>query len=557
MCCISGWLIPLNHRHKLFVVEILVLGVTMKTLGLLKERHLNFLITSRAVKHSSEFTAASLFSSIVSSGYSIMTRALAEDMLPITRDTHALLKEGEELAIQDLSRHDHTHQEYLRYSEAMTATGLVIGTETDTEGEEPVTYLYAGPASFALKNHEHEYARRNTTVEKAAMLGNNPPSGFSSVIHSHDDEYHTKVVDRAFRIGGKTYRELAKSDHDHGYEYHLYKHEDPVKDVDAFWDPRLEIPILPEDLAARVHQHPSRYFTKEQAHDIFFPKNEPYPDTALVRMDKYTVDIAAAVGSVVPGSTNFTKLCLPGQNKDITSNVSSRVQEAVAEGSHYVLPTYVDLFVYPGSYVTMTVPYPVIAVMPASYAFEHDDRARGAQEYVYPFWKGTEFGVYLYDYPDIEESPYVRLFVFIEVPLDMINVPPELIPGQFGVPGITFPDTYFNSRARIYGAILPSSDYVFDRTLNLSFRLCLLEEFVKEFTASGYPGSMFPTDAWVDSEIYVRKLINVSIQRTGQIYVRKFGSTTFGQPAAVHVFKHATYDRSLEDVTVRLYVDKV
>lgn len=523
----------------------------MRTLGLLKERHLDYILATRAIMTSSESTAASLFSSVVSSGSCIMSRELAADLLPVTRDTNALLSDEAELTVLDLSKVDHTHNEYLKHSEAAAGLGLV----TETVPGDPVTYLYAGPATLAPKIHEHDYAHRNSSVEKAYLLGNDPPSDFAPKIHSHDDEYHTKVVDRAFRIGGRTYRELARADHDHGYEYHLRRHEDPVKDVDAFWDPRLDVPILPEDLAARIHDHPSRYFTKEQAHEIFFPKDEPYPNTALIRMDKYSADIAAAVASVTPGSTNFTKLCLPGQNKDITSNVSSGVQEAVAIGSYYVLPTYVDLFVYPGSYVTMEVPYPVIAVMPASYAFEHEDRARGAQEYVYPFWKGNEFGVYLYDYPDIEESPYVRLFVFIEVPLDMINVPPELIPGEFGVPGITFPDTYLNKRARIYGAILPSSDYQFTDDLMLSFRICLLEENTHEFSASGYPGTQYPSDIWIEAQIVVRKLITVYDTQEARIVVRKFGNTSFAQSASVHVFKHGTYDYSLTK-TGRLYVDK-
>ena len=536
----------------------------MKTLGLLKEKHLNYLLATMARKHSSEFTVASLFSSIVSSGSSVMSDLLSGDLIPYTRNTHLL---GEGVAPADLAEAEHKHSEYLRLDQVSAGIGLVAPVPEPEEPEEPEEpgepveeeepeYILIGPAGLALQRHEHPYVKRTEASQRSYMLGNVVPGGFSPKLHVHDDKYHLKVVDNAYKIGGRSYREFSPAEHDHGYYYHRYQHDDPVKEAELFWDPRLEIPILPEDLAPRVHKHPDRYFEKPQADDIFLEKNSPYPNGALIKLRKLNYNIASAVSSVSAGSTNFTKLCLPGLNKDITSNVFSAVQTASAVDSYYVMPVYVDVFVYPGSYVSMTLPYPVRAVLPASYAFELDKKA-GAQEYVYPFWKGNTFGVYLYDYPDIEESPYVRLLVFLEVPFDKINLKPEVTPGDWGIPGIDYPSTYLNRRAQLYGMVLPPSEYDLGLTMNLDFRVCWLSpdgEFYKTFAASCTPGNEWPSEITQSGEVVVRKYADVFGSQYCAIRVNKFSDAYKTQFASVRLgkFYKATQMLSCEINTKKL-----
>lgn len=392
-----------------------------RSLAALRDLHELYTTASRAITTYSADNMSSLLALVDCTFNSVRAGDLSADLVPMALNSDRY----DNLPPDSFSPADHEHSLYMRDTELVTALGFVSGT----------TYRHAH--DFARMYHNHgELVTLGSRVVYSMNLGGLPPERYAVVGHNHLDRYHTKYVNRAYRISGSSYRDLAREGHSHGYKYYFNTEDDQVLDAVAFRYGTST--ITAGDIATASHTHDDRYFTREAAEEVLLFTNDPVPTTGLLALNEYTVAVGDLEEDIQPGTTNFTRLGLPGYNATVTSDAFVDLGDATATAGSptYITMDYLDLFVYPGSYVLIGVSsanHTIKGVFPASYNFETDTQGLGLQEMLYIAWTDDEFGVYMYDFNDITETPYIRVVILYEVAEEYLETSPGYVyPAGYG-----------------------------------------------------------------------------------------------------------------------------
>jgi len=434
-----------------------------RSLAVLRDLHEVYTTVARAITRFSADSMSSLLVPIDCTFNALRSNDLSADYIPKTLNSSYF----NDRPSSNFSPADHEHSDYLKDTTMTTASGLLYGGE----------YIYGH--DLALQDHVHDdIYTLGSTVRLATNLGGHPIAFYAAAGHTHLDRYHTRHVDRAYTISGISYIDLAKADHSHGYTYYFNSDLDPVLNAAAF--KHLNTIITPSDLADAEHTHDDRYFTVEQSEAELLFKGDPISETRLLALHKYEVNVGSISASIQKGNTNFTRLGLPGYNTEITSNAYVDLGTVTADpsGNSYISMEYIDLFVYPGSYVVISLEsehHTIRGVFPASYGFELENKGRGIQEMMYCTWDDTSFGVYVYDFNDIVENPYIRLLLLYEVDEDYLETSPGYIyPAHYGqlnpddMVGDEISERFAVVEGRFYMAVPPSSVGVVSATVEIS-----------------------------------------------------------------------------------------
>lgn len=381
----------------------------MRLLKVLKDRVLLYLEAQLAGMKSEESATGAFLTLATSIDTGLMSRVLSADYIETVEDSDTV----SDISADAYARHNHLHPQYLRLENADTATGFDTGE---------------APSDIAYAPHFHDnYYRKGFKVDTARRLTGRIPQLLAPVEHEHPNYIpRDEIVDRAYRIDGVTAEELAPADHEHT-EY--YGRTETVTSADSFIAADgLVLPI--EALALAEHEHPDQYYNKKEAtglfvHDQIFGNTE---ELEMVTIRVPSVELGGMGASVAPGSADYSYLQAPHGLTGFSSSavLTLPVASSAARTTNYVCAELHDLWVTPGSFVTISLPSVIMegpsggtvlmtptiqGVIPSVEVLGASGAVEGKSEWVSIYFSGSSFSVRAFNFQDAISALKVRALV--------------------------------------------------------------------------------------------------------------------------------------------------
>ena len=365
----------------------------MPTLAEFRDRLQKLLLLKKSKYKAKEASLLSLLDTLKTTSAMVTNDAMAIDYIKVASDSEYL--KGN--TADDFEVADHTHSEYLRANNVFGAVGF---------------YDESRPKDYAKASHTHmEYLKRTETAEVAQKLGGKDPSEYARTEHTHDNLVPIGVtVGAATIIDGMTVADLAPKEHTHS-EYHLAT--DIVSEATVFVDSNDEIQS-PSIFASADHEHED-YITKEEA-TAWLVTGDVMPNADKIEVNyidfKYS-DIASLDYQVNVG-TNYDYTQTPFVVNGFPCPASISVTIDLSEAAAYAVTEPIDLWLMPGTYVSLSVEDEVLGILPHIEVIGASGNLQGKSNWISIYYSGNNIVVKALDFYDAFSALKVRLIVFVK-----------------------------------------------------------------------------------------------------------------------------------------------
>lgn len=370
-------------------------AVENRSLASLRDKHHTYTTAALCIRYAGRSAVSSLLRVPYTVVNGIFSSDLAADYL-VAADDAATLNGTEPV---EFALNTHEHQYALREGET-TASEFVNGVTTD--------------ALASVLHYHREYRKRGTTHGYSAALGGKSPEEYSPTSHTHDNyvpRSESFVAGAAYTIDGVSASELAALSHAHGEYMQI---DEPVADAESFFTAHgLILSVM--GVAAAEHTHDDIFYTRAQTSAMFIADGVLGNADTLVA-EKIATNAVTAISAYGRGSGDYSQLLFPYNSGGMASTayVSMNFTEA-SPSEETVHPVFYDLWLLPGSYVTLELDTGEVAgALPSVYVQSATGEVAGKSEYVTVYYKGAEIYIRAVEYADAFVSMKVRLTVLVK-----------------------------------------------------------------------------------------------------------------------------------------------